>query len=56
MEKDIKTQFLNAHQGAQYLNISYTLILNQRYYKTKYKLPDDKYDVSDIKKFLNIKD
>jgi excisionase family DNA binding protein len=96
LEKEIKTPFLNAHQGAQYLNISYTYFCQllrerkikhykaggkilikigdieeylesiavnpepkadtKRYYKTKYKLPDNKYDVSDVKKFLNIKD
>ena len=95
MEKEIKTPFLNAHQGAQYLNISYTYfyqLLREKkikhykaggkilikmsdieeylesiavnpepkanpteYYKNKYKL-QDKYNISDVKAFLNIKD
>lgn len=96
MEKEIKSPFLNAHQGAQYLNISYTYFCQllrerkikhfkaggkilikisdieeylesvavnpepkantSRYYKNKYKLSDEKYNISDVKKFLNIED
>ena len=94
MEKEIKTPFLTAHQGAKYLNPSYTYfcrLLREKKirhykadgkilikmsdiegylesiavnpepkadiagrYKNKYRLPD-KYNVVDVKAFLNIK-
>ena len=94
MEKEIKTPFLTAHQGAEYLNLSYTYfcqLLREKkirhykaggkklikmsdieeylesiavnpepkaditgWYKNKYRLPD-KYNVDDVKAYLNIK-
>ncbi len=95
MEKEIKSPFLTAHQGAEYLNLSYTYfcqLLREKkikhykagskiliemsdidkylesiavnpepkanptnYYKTKYRMPD-KYNIDDVKAYLNIKD